>query len=157
MGKTALSHASRGDEKKLGNAREAGKEAHVPRPLRAQAGEGPVSKTQKHPRRWVQGRRTFWTFGGMSGGGGDFMERICPFERIFCEPIWGSPFFLGVPPLFSPKRSSGLVMAGGGKKTETQEPGAPFGVGGALGRKYVAWRRLPQDVQGSAVRRYCSR
>lgn len=85
------------------------------------------------------------------------MERICPFERIFCEPIWGSPFFLGVPPLFSPKRSSGLVMAGGGKKTETQEPGAPFGVGGALGRKYVAWRRLPPDVQGSAVRRYCSR
>lgn len=89
MGKTALSHASWVDEKKLGNAREAGKEAHVLRPLRAQAGEGPVSKTQKRPRRWGQGRRTFWTFGGMSGGGGDFMERICPFERIFLRADLG--------------------------------------------------------------------
>lgn len=89
MGKTALSHASWVDEKKLGNAREAGKEAHVPRPLRAQAGEVPVSKTQKRPRRWVQGRRMFWTFGGMSGGGGDFMERICPFERIFFANRFG--------------------------------------------------------------------
>ena len=83
MGKTDLSHASWVDEKKLGNAREAGKKAHVPRPLRAQAGEVPVSKTQKRPRRWGQGRRTFWTFGGMNGGGVGFMERICPFERLF--------------------------------------------------------------------------
>ena len=89
MGKTALSHASWVDEKKLGNAREAGKEAHVLRPLRAQAGEGPPHTPSWQYSRWGQGRRTFWTFGGMSGGGGDFMERICPFERIFLRADLG--------------------------------------------------------------------